>query len=143
MARMQIDMPKRFIFSTKMQIRIGDCASGIHLGNHHLVSYLNEAMIGLLKANGFTDLTVDGNAFINADLAVTYLSESSHGDVLNVQVAIGEYNSYGCDLLFQVFNEKTGAPAATAKMGMLFFDYNNKQLVKVPDVFKETFDAQK
>ncbi len=52
MARLQIDLPEKFIFSTKLDMRIGDLAGGIHFGNHILVSYLNESTMRLLRENG-------------------------------------------------------------------------------------------
>ena len=42
MARVQIDLPEHFVFSTKLKVRMGDLVSGVHLGNHILISYLNE-----------------------------------------------------------------------------------------------------
>lgn len=139
MAKLVIDLPKEFIFSTNLQVRIGDCSGGVHLGNHFLISYLNEALMTMLKSGGFSDLSISGYSFINSDLSVSYLSESIHGDILNIKIAIDAYHKYGCDLLFRVENETTGVQTAAAKMGMLFFDYPNKRLGEVPQVFREAF----
>lgn len=140
MARLQIDLPEKFIFSTKLTVRIGDLAGGVHLGNHVLVSYLNESMMVMLRENGFPELLIEGYALINADLAVIYKSESFHGDTLNIEIAIVDFHTNGCDLIFKVTNDRTGMETAIAKMGMLFIDYENKRLVEVPETFKAVFN---
>jgi len=43
MARVKIDLPEEFIFSTEIEVRIGDVLAGRHLGNHSLIAMLNEA----------------------------------------------------------------------------------------------------
>ncbi len=139
MARIKINIPKNFHFTTHMTVRFGDIAGGVHLGNHVLITYLNEAMFGLLNDNGFPGFNVEGNAIIVADVAVVYKSESHHKDVLRIDVAVGDFNKYGCDLLFNVTNENTGKKAAEAKMGMVFFDYETKKLTPVPEKFRAIF----
>ena len=68
MKRVRIDMPDRFIYSTRLQVRMGDRAGGVHLGNHMMVSYLNEAFAAFLREKGFPLMTVEGRSLINADL---------------------------------------------------------------------------
>ncbi len=139
MARIKIKFPDKFVYSTKMTVRFGDLAGGVHLGNHILVSYLNEAMFGLLRENGFPKIKVEGRAMIVADIAVVYKSESFHMDVLRIDIAVGEFHKYGCELLFNITNENTGKKTAEAKMGMVFFDYETKKLSRVPAKFKAIF----
>lgn len=140
MARVKIDLPEKYSFSTKMQIRIGDLSGGVHLGNHILVSFLNEAMMSMFRENGFPELHIEGYAFINADLAVSYKSEAFHWDILKIDIAIGDVYKYGCDILFHVINEETGKETASAKMGMLFINYETKELAKIPEKFKKVFN---
>lgn len=45
MPRLQLVIPETFVYSTRLQVRVGDLASGFHLGNHHLIAYLNEATL--------------------------------------------------------------------------------------------------
>jgi acyl-CoA thioester hydrolase len=142
MGKLQIDLPKKFIFSTKLNVRMGDLAGGFHLGNHMLVSYLNESMMVLLRENGFPNLLIEGYAFINSDLAVIYKSESFHGDTLNIDIAIVDFHKNGCDLIFKVTNEKTGMETAIAKMSMLFYDHGNKTIGNVPEKFKTVFHQE-
>lgn len=132
-------MPDKFIFSSRMQVRIGDVSGGLHLGNHVLVSYLNEALLLCLREFGFPTIDIDGSVFINADLAVIYKSESFHGDFLDIEIAAGNFTRAGCDFYFSVTNERTGKETAAAKMGMLFFDYDTRKITDVPARFREVF----
>ncbi len=139
MARVQIKLPEKFIFSTKLQVRFGDL-NGAHLGNHVLVSYLNESWMTLLRENGFEALRIDGCGYINADLAVIYKAESFHGDILKFEIAIADFQRYGCDIVFRVTNDKTGKEIAIAKMGLVFFDYKTKKTREVPEKFRALFE---
>lgn len=139
MARVQIEMPETFAFTTRVRVRMGDLSIAGHLANHVLVSYLNEAMFRFLRDRGFTTFDIDGRAFINADLAVTYLSESMQGDTLSIQVAVDEMRKHGCNFFFRVTNARTGLVAANGKMAMLFFDYGKGKLGTVPSRFRKAF----
>ncbi len=140
MARVQIDMPEKYPFSTKLQVRIGDVTGDLHLGNHVLVSYLNEALLLFLRDNGFPSIYIEDLSFINTDLAVIYKSEAFHGDELLIEVAISKFTQYGCDFYFRVTNERTGQETAHAKTGMLFFDYDNRKVANVPESFQKVFE---
>lgn len=139
MARVQIDLPERFVYSTRMQVFVGDLAGGFHLGNHILISYCNEVLFRFLRDSGLSNLLEKKNAFINADLAVVYKSESSHWDLLRFDLAVAPAGGSGFELYFRVTNETTGREAAHVKMAMLFFDYGQRKISKVPDGFEIIF----
>jgi acyl-CoA thioesterase FadM len=139
MSRVQIDMPDKFAFTTHIKVRLGDLSNANHLANHVLVSYLNEATFRFLRENGFESFEIDGLAFINADLAVRYLSESMRGDTVAIAVAVDELSKHGCNFFFRITNERTGLVAAQAKMAMLFFNYKERKLGAVPSRFKKAF----
>jgi acyl-CoA thioesterase FadM len=140
MARVTVDLPDNFEFSAEFEVRMADINAGGHLGNHLFVALLNEAHLKYMKFKGFPELMVDGRAMINADLVVIYKSEVFYGDILDIEVAAGDFNKYGLDLFFRVTNKNSGKVAATAKMGMLFFDYAGRKVAEIPDRFKRTFD---
>ncbi len=140
MARVQIDIPKKFIFCRKTEVRTGDISGALHLGNHILVSYLNDTLYLFLREKGITELFIDGSTFINTDLAVIYKAESFLGNMLKIEVAVGELGKYGFDLFFKVTNENTDQEAAIAKMGMLFFNYDNKVPAEIPENFRSIFE---
>lgn len=140
MARVNIDLPDKFEFSTELEVRIADINAGGHVGNHLFVALLNEAHLKYMAFKGFPELMVDGRAMINTDLAVIYKSEVFYGNVLSIEVAAGDFTQYGLDLFFRVTNKNSGKVAATAKMGMLFFDYAERKIAEIPDRFKRAFE---
>ena len=137
MARVEIKLPDKTDFSFEVEVRMSDVNAGAHLGNHNLVSILNEAHLKFMKHKGFPDLLVDGKAFINTDLAVIYKSESFYGDVLQIDVAAADLSRYGCDIVCRITNKTQKRLAAIAKLGMAFFDYQTRKIADVPDAFKK------
>jgi acyl-CoA thioester hydrolase len=143
MARVQIDIPTKIAFSTNMSVRAGDVVAGVHLGNHILISYLNHALTQFFDKHKVLNLRAyDNVSVINADLIIRFLSESQLGHVLKIDISIGELHKYGVDLYYKVTNQNTGKDAAEAKMTMLFFDYQARKPVLVPNQFKELVDNQ-
>ena len=129
MARVSINLPAQFPFSTELEVRIQHINRGNHLGNDSLITFLNEARVRFLpeKINAAADSQI---WMINGDLAVIYKSEAFYGEVLKVEVAAGEFHKYGFDLFFRVTDKKTGRDIAHAKMAMLTFDASARKLVQ-------------
>ncbi|MEA1958346.1 MAG: thioesterase family protein [Chloroflexota bacterium] len=137
MARVTIDLPEKFPFSFDIEVRMSDVNAGAHLGNHLLIAMLNEAHLKFMKHIGFPDILVDGKAFINVDMSVIYKSESFYGDILQIEVAAGDFGKYGCDIVCRVTNKTQDRLAAIAKLGMIFFDYETRKIAGVPEAFKK------
>jgi len=137
MARVEIDVPQEFDLCTEFEVHMADVNAGGHLGNQSLESLLNEAHLRLMKAKGFPDLVVDGLVTINKDLSVIYKSEVFYGDVLVFEVAVAGFHRYGFDLVHRVTSKGSGKVAAIARVGMLFFDLNERKVAEVPQRFKQ------
>ena len=142
MARVEIKLPEKSDFTFEVEVRMSDVNAGAHLGNHNLVSILNEAHLKFMKHKGFPDLMVDGKAFINTDLAIIYKSESFYGDVLQIDVVAADLSKYGCDNVCRVTNKTQKRLAAIAKLGMAFFDYQTHKIAEVPEAFKRVVSNQ-
>ncbi len=50
MSRIMIELPDKFIFSTEVYVRVNDLNRSNHVGNHTLISYINEAYCRLIKS---------------------------------------------------------------------------------------------
>jgi acyl-CoA thioester hydrolase len=139
MARVKIDMPASFRFSTQIPVRIGDVNYGGHVGNDAIVSILHESRMQYLHAIGCTELKAYGTGLIMADLAVVYKGESFYGDQLTVSVAADEISSVGFDLFYRISMEKEGKTVlvAEAKTAMVCYDYDNHKVSRVPDALKQ------
>lgn len=136
MARIRIEMPENYLFSTEIPIRISDINYGGHLGNDAVLSILHEARVRFLKQYHYTEMDIEGASLIMADSAVVYKAEGFYGDSIQVDVAVGDFNKYGCDIYYLLTNKETAVEMAHAKTGVVFFDYNDRRIRPVPEPFR-------
>lgn len=139
MPRIQIEMPQRFHFHTKIPVRISDINYGNHLGNDAVLSIMHEARLQFLTSLGCTETNLHGVALIQADTAIVYKSEAFYGDVLTVHLTPGDFTRAGFDIYYLLLNQH-GNVIATAKTGMVCFDYTARKILPVPHTFKMIFE---
>lgn len=135
MARIKIDMPDNYIFSTEMPVRISDINYGGHLSNDAMLSIVHEARIRFLNRYHYSELDIEGLGLIMTDSAIVYKAEGFHGDQLQIDIALGEFNKYGCDIFYLITNKKTAVEIAHAKTGVVFFDYEHRKVTAIPTGF--------
>ncbi|TGE09659.1 thioesterase family protein [Hymenobacter fodinae] len=129
MARIKVNLPETFLFTTQLPIRITDLNYGAHLGNDALLSMLHEARVQFLQFVGRPEVDrATGLGHIMADVAIEYKGEGFHGDVLHIQMAATDLHTFGFDIVYWVKNQD-GREIARAKTGMLGFDYNTRKLL--------------
>lgn len=139
MARIKLDLPTDFLFATEMQVRITDVNYGGHMGNDSLLGLLHEARFRFMAHYGLRELDVDGLGLIIADSVIVYKSEAFSGEVLKIAVALTDFNTYGCDFVYQVTERASGREVARAKTGIVFFDYQQRAVAKIPQIFLDLF----
>ena len=135
MARVKIELPKEFIFKTEIPIRINDINYGGHLGNDAVLSIAHEARLRFLKQHNFTELDVGGAGIIMVDAAIQYKAEGFYGDIIKVEIAVADITGVGCDFVYRCTNKNTGSVIAIVKTGIVFYDYDKKKVVSVPEKF--------
>ena len=135
MARVKIELPEKFIFKTEIPIRINDINYGGHLGNDAVLSIAHEARLRFLKQHNFTELNAGGAGIIMVDAAVQYKAEGFYGDIIIVEIAVTEITGVGCDFVYRCTNKNTGTVIAIVKTGIVFYDYDRKKVVPVPEKF--------
>jgi acyl-CoA thioesterase FadM len=135
MARVKIELPKEFIFKTEIPIRIDDINYGGHLGNDAVLSIAHEARLRFLKHYNFTELNADGAGIIMVDAAVQYKAEGFYGDIILVEIAVADITGVDCDFVYRCTNKNTGTVIAIVKTGIVFYDYDKKKVVSMPEKF--------
>ena len=70
MARIKLDLPEQFPFSTELRVRITDVNYGGHMGNDALLGLLHEARVRFLTQYGFSELNICGAGIIMADSVI-------------------------------------------------------------------------
>jgi acyl-CoA thioester hydrolase len=141
MARVKLDLPETFVFTTEIPLRIGDMNYGGHLGNDAVLSLLHEARVQFLRANEFSELDVDGAGIIKADSVIVYRSEAFYGETMIVDVAVDDFARVGCDILYRISDKDSGREVVRAKTEIVFFDYETRKAMAVPQAFKTLFDG--
>ena len=136
MGRIQIQLPKKFTFTTDVEIRISDINYGNHLGNDAILRLIHEARVRFLQQYGFSELDIGGFGLILTDAAIVYKSQGFYGDRLQIEVAAADPNRYSCDLYYRLTNKATGKEVARAKTGIVLFDYAGNKMAHLPEDFK-------
>lgn len=139
MARIQIDLPPTFVFSTEVPLYIGHINYGGHLDNALLLSVVSEARVRFFKSLGYSELDVEGVGIVVADAALQYKSEAFHGEIMVVQMTAGDFGKYGCDLLWRMSDQASGREVARGKTGIVFLDYATRKIAPVPPEFRGKF----
>ena len=129
------------IFKTEIPIRITDINYGGHLGNDSLLSIIHEARVRFLKYFNYSESNIEGSAIIMTDAAIQYKSESFYGDELSIEIGVMDFSKIGCDIVYRITNSDSNKVIAIAKTGIVFYDYQNKKVVVVPDEFKSKIEG--
>ena len=139
MARIKIDLPDKFSFTTSIPVRITDINYGGHVGNDAILSLIHEARMQFLKQSGYSELKFGSVGLIMADAGIEFKSELFYGDTVIVSVACGEFSKISFDIYYKLEKNLTQIPdekrvlVATAKTGMVCYDYSNKRIAAIPD----------
>ena len=139
MGRIKLDMPEKYPYRTEVTVRIGDINYGSHLGNDALLSIVHEARVRFLKNSEYSEADIEGVGIIMADVVIIYKSEGFYGDILTVDVAVGDFSKCGCDIFYRIVNKETDKEVARVKTGIVFFDYVSRKVVAVPAKFRKMF----
>lgn len=140
MARIKLELPEKFSFETEIPVRITDINYGGHLGNDSVMSVIHEARVRFLEKYGYTELDICGAGLIQSDAVIVFKAEAFYGDVIKVDVAVGDFSSTGCDFFFLLTNKADGRVIAQSKTGIVFFDYQRKKPLRVPEEFMKLKD---
>ncbi len=139
MARLTIDLPEEFIFTTEISVRASDLNYGAHVGNDSVLTLFQEARILFYRQLGFKDeVNLDGSiGQLVSDAAVLYKAESFLGDELIIQIAVADFSKFGFDFFYKMSNKTTGKEVARGKTGIVCFDYDKRKIAPVPIVLKQ------
>ncbi|MGO4157707.1 thioesterase family protein [Cupriavidus sp. YAF13] len=143
MARLNLEFPEdQFCYSTHLTVRVTDINSANHLGNDSMISMISEARARFLfdlRTEDEPDAQTDQVGIIVTDLATTYRTEAHARDQLLFEVGVMDFNRYGGDITFRITRPADLALVAMAKSGFVFFSYERKQVVPMPEAFARKF----
>ena len=134
MARIKIDLPRQFNFSTSIAVRITDLNYGGHVGNDTVLSMIHEARVQFLKSHGYDELNLEGVGLIMSDVAIEFKSELFYGDTIKAYVTAGDFTGVAFDLYYKLQKEMDSQMVliAIAKTCMVCYNYQQKKIAAVP-----------
>jgi len=135
MPRIKIDLPQKFSFETEIPIRITDLNYGNHVGNDTILSILHEVRVQYFQSFGLAELDFAGASLIMSDVSIEFKNEIFYGEKIIASVAAGEISKVTFDVFYKLEKEiaqQTRIMVATAKTGMVCYDYSLKKIVSVP-----------
>src|SRR5689334_15980176 len=125
MARIKIDLPEKFSFTTTIPVRITDINYGGHVGNDTILSLIHEARVQFLKSYGYEEMNMEGIGMIMTDVAIEFKNELFYGEVITASVTIMEFSKIGFDIYYKLEKINRQLPpgkpvlAAIARTGMV------------------------
>ncbi len=134
MARIKVELPEHFTFTTTIPIRITDLNYGNHVGNDTILSMIHEARVQFLQQLGYGELNLAGVGLIMSDVAIEFKSELFYGDAVIASVVAGDLTKISFDLYYKL-EKKSGDSTqlvAVAKTGMVCYDYGKKKVAAIP-----------
>jgi acyl-CoA thioester hydrolase len=139
MARTKITLPDKFVYSTKIPIRIGDINRSGHLGHESFLIVIEEARERFLQSLGYSTDNTGKIGLIITDASVMYLGQSRYGQTLEIEIAITDLTNKWFEITYRVTDAETGLELARAKTGSLFYDYHKQRTVPIPRDFRDKF----
>ena len=135
MSRIKLELPEHFSFSTKIPIRITDINYGGHAGNDSILAMIHEARIQFLQQYAYNEKDFAGVGLIMNDVVIEFKKELFYGDVIDVAVTATAFERVSFDIVYKLNTHRNGKNiiVATAKTGMVCFDYNSKKITSVPE----------
>jgi YbgC/YbaW family acyl-CoA thioester hydrolase len=134
MTRIKLQIVDKYLFEMKIPVRISDLNYGNHLANHVYLEMMQEARMQFLAQYGYSEKNLAGVGLIMGDVAVVYKQECFYGDILSIEIAVGDMGIRSFDLVYR-FKKQDGSLVCEAKTGMVCFDYMERKTVNVPHEF--------
>ncbi|MAZ88650.1 MAG: thioesterase [Cellvibrionaceae bacterium] len=125
MARVTLELPEQFFYSTTMQVRYSDINGAGHVGNDQMISLLSSARYSFFQFLGLGDGNLEGYQLIVTDLVTSYRAESFAEDTLRFEMGFMDFNKYGGDIIFRVSKDNNRL-VTLAKTGFVFVGKDSK-----------------
>jgi acyl-CoA thioester hydrolase len=141
MARIKIELPGTFQFTTLIPVRITDLNYGGHVGNDTVLSIIHEARMQFLQYYGYTEMNFCGTAMIMSDVGIEFKNELFYGDKVKASVAIAEISKVSFAFYYKLEKEINDRVVVTAiaRTGMVCYNYEAKKIAPVPEKIKVQF----
>jgi YbgC/YbaW family acyl-CoA thioester hydrolase len=123
-------------FKTEYTISIRDINYGGHVGNDVYLALFQEGRIRYLKNLGFSELNIGNSCgIILVKAEIEFKKELFHGDKIEIKVKINKIKNTSFIMEYEI--EKEGSTCATGNTVLVAYDYTEKKIKPVPNIFRE------
>jgi acyl-CoA thioesterase FadM len=144
MSRLRLELPQHTLHTVELNVRVTDLNYGNHLANNALLGLLHEVRLQWFRVLGYMDeRDLGGAGIILADAAIIFQSEAFLGESLLIELRVGDISRAAFDLYYVVTSKKNGRSVATAKTGVVFFDYETRRTAPMPAAFRAVITEEK
>ena len=135
MARIKLVEQEKYRFRHEQRIYIANLNPAGHVGAPQMIELIHDGRYQMLKSLGCSEINLgDGKTgTILSDLAVNYKAEIFLDDLVTIETEIGEIEDKGLRFFYKI--SKNGKTAVLAETGHVCFNYSDKSVCRVPEVF--------
>lgn len=138
-------MPANLNFQTSIPVRITDINYAGHVGNDAVLSLIHEARMQFLKNIGYSELNFSGVGLIMMDAGIEFKNELFYGDIVFASMGCANLSKVSFDIFYKFEKKVNGLSqlVATAKTGMVCYDYTKKKVSSIPEDARERLISQR
>ncbi|MFB5651828.1 four helix bundle protein [Leptospira wolffii] len=137
------EFPEKYYFSTEIPIRKIDLSLDIHVSFASVLDLVMEAHLQFFQYLGYSVTDIHGNSIIFANASIQYQGELLYKDKVIIDVSLDNLGEKHFDLYFRLSKKNRTEKVALVKIRVLFFDYNQRKVVPIPEPFRAKFSTGK
>ncbi|MBA6413058.1 thioesterase family protein [Parahaliea sp. F7430] len=142
MSRKTIELPETFLFSIHYDVLYSDINAANHLGADRILPITMETQLRFIRKSGHSQATVFEDAeLIMAHAEIAYLAEVSYGEKLLVELGVCDIKDKSFKFVYRISKAPSGQEVARVATTLLFFDYQQRCVVPVPDNFRTQVES--
>jgi acyl-CoA thioesterase FadM len=143
MARVKLIELDVYRFKHELRISISHLNFGGHVGNSQMADLVHDGRYQMLKSMGISEGNLgDGRTgIIMGDLVINFRAELFIDDLIVIESDAGEITEKGLRFFHRI--SKNGLTAAVAETGFAAFDYIDRKVSAVPEIFIQELNGYK
>lgn len=143
MGRVKLKELDEYRFKHELRISISHLNFGGHVGNSQIADLVHDGRYQMLKSLGLSEANFgDGRSgIIMGDLVINFKAELFMDDIVLIESDAGEITEKGVRFFHRI--SKNGVTAAVAETGFAAFDYMERRVSILPDIFIQKLNDYK
>jgi acyl-CoA thioester hydrolase len=124
------------MFVHSLQVRFRDLDAYNHVNNAVYLTYFEEARIAFVTAIGMRSLFSPERSTVIAHAEVDYRAPAQLGDLLDIEVTVGEVRKTSYELNYRIVRRSDGRLIATGKTVQVCFNFVLNAPTRLPEEWR-------